>query len=90
MNAQGQAADYAATLLCEQLERLEKPVRILRCEESKPSSNQAHLLRLDSASKAAIALMNQLGNHDGHATFRWCQQPTDPRGKPLSQIFDRM
>ena len=90
MNAQGWAAHYAATLLAEQLERLGKRVHILRCEESKPSANQAHLLQLDSASKPALDLMKQLGNEDGQSTYRWCQLPGDSRGEMLTQIFERM
>ena len=44
MDAQSKAATYAATLLAEQLEPLGKRrVEILRCAESKPSRQQAHL-----------------------------------------------
>ena len=90
MNAQGWGAHYAAALLAEQLERLGKRVHILRCEESKPSADQARLLQLDSASKPARDLMKQLGNEDGHSTYRWCQLSDDPRGEILTQIFERM
>ena len=90
MNAQGRSAQYAATLLAEQLERLGKPVHILRCEESSPAPNQAHLLQLDSASKDARELMKQLGNQDGHLTHRWCQLANDNRGELLTQIFERI
>ena len=90
MNAQGRAAQYTTTLLAEQLERLGKRVHILRCEESKASANQAHLLQLDSASKDALDLMKQLGNEDGQLTYRWCQLPGDHRGELLTQIFKRM
>ena len=90
MNAQGQAARYATTLLAEQLERLGKRVYILRCEESRPSANQAHLLQLDSASKDALDLMKQLGNEDGQLTYRWCQRPGDHSGELLTKIFERM
>ena len=90
MNAQGWGAHSAAALLAEQLERLGKRVHILRCEESKPSADQAHLLQLDSATKPARDLMKQLGNEDGQSTYRWCQLPDDPRGELLTQIFKRM
>ena len=90
MNAQGRAAQHAVTLLAEQLERLGKQVRILRCEESKPPANQVHLLELDSATKDACRLMKELGHDDGQFTYRWCQQPGEPRGELLTQIFERM
>ena len=90
LNAQGRGAHYATTLLAEQLGRLGKRVRILRCKESKPSADQVRLLQLDSASKPALDVMKQLGNEDGHSTYRWCQLPDDPRGEILTQIFERM
>ena len=90
MNAQGRSAHYAAVLLAEQLERLEKQVDIVRCEESTPSPEQSHDLQLDSASKKARGLMKQLGNEDGQQTYRWCQLPNDRRGELLTQIFERM
>ena len=89
MNAQAQAAHYAATLLSEQLGHIGKLVQILRCEESSPSADQAPLLQLDSASSDALALMKHLGNHDGHQTYRWTQNG-DRRGELLTQIFERM
>ena len=90
MNAQGRAAHHAAILLTEQLERLGKRVHILRCEESTPSAKQVDLLQLDSASREACDLMRQLGNEDGHLTYRWCQLSGDHRGDLLTQIFERM
>jgi len=90
MNAQGRAAHHAAILLAEQLERLGKRVHILRCEESMPSAKQVDLLQLDSASTDACDLMKQLGNEDGHLTYRWRQLPGDHRGELLTQIFERM
>lgn len=90
MNAQGWAAQYTTSLLAEQLERLGKRIHILRCEESKPSANQAHLLQLDAASQEALALMKMLGNEDGQLTYRWCQLPGDRRGELLTQIVERM
>lgn len=90
MNAQGQAAYFATTLLAEQLKRLEKQVWILRCEEASPSAEQAHLLQLDSASKEALDLLTKLGNQDGQLTYRWCQNRDDYRGELLTQIFERM
>ena len=90
MNAQGQAARFTTTLLAEQLERPGKRVQVLRCEESRPSANQAHLLQLDSASKEALDLMKQLGNEDGQLTYRWCQLPGDHRGELLTKIFERV
>ena len=89
MNTQGWAAQHAAILLAQQLERLGKNVHILRCEESRPSANQSHLLQLDSSSKDARDLMRHLGNEDGQRTYRWCQLPDDYRGKLLAQIFNR-
>ncbi len=90
MNTQGRAAHYAVTLLAEQLDRLGKQVSIFRCEESKPPANQVELLELDSATKDACRLMKQLGHDDGQFTYRWCQQPDEPRGELLTQIFERM
>lgn len=90
MNAQVSATHFAVTLLADELKRLDKRVHILRCEESMPSAEQAHVLRLDSASKEARDLMKQLGNEDGQKTFRWCQLSGDCRGEVLSQIFETM
>ena len=90
MNAQGRATHYATTLLVQQLGRLGKRVQVLRCQESRPRANQAHLLQLDSASEDALDFMKQLGNEDGQFTYRWCQLPGDHRGKLLTQIFERM
>lgn len=90
MNAQGRAAHHAATLLADQLARFGKSVHILRCEESRPSATQADSLQLDSASMEACTLMSQLGNEDGHLTYRWCQTPRGLRGNLLTQIFERM
>ena len=83
-------AQLVAVNVAEQLERLGKQVRILRCEESKPPANQVHLLELDSATKDACRLMKELGHDDGQFTYRWCQQPGEPRGELLTQIFERM
>ncbi len=89
MDTQAEAATYAATLLAEQLAPLGKQVDILRCAESKPSRQQAHLLQLDSASREARRLMKQLGNADAHDTYRWTQGD-DRRGAILKQVFERM
>ena len=89
MDAQSKAATYAATLLAEQLAPLGKQVEILRCAESKPSGQQAHLLQLDSTSPEAQDLMRQLGNADAHETYRWTQSD-DRRGAILKRIFERM
>ncbi len=90
MNVQVYAACNAVLRLVDQLNRLKKRVHILRCEESIPSSKQAELLQLDSASQDALDLMKRLGNKDGHDTFRWCQKPVGEDGKLLDDIFDRM
>ena len=90
MNAQGRAAQSTTALLVEQLDRLGKRVHVLRCEESRPSADQAHLLQLDSASNGALDLMKQMGNEDGQSTYRWCQLPGDHRGELLTRIFERM
>ena len=76
--------------LVDQLNRLKKRVYILRCEETIPSSKQAELLQLDSASQDALDLMKRLGNKDGHETCRWRQKPVGEDGKLLAEIFDRM
>ena len=89
MDAQAKAATYAATLLAEQLAPLGRQVQILRCAESNPSRQQAHLLQLDSASREARRLMKQLGNTDAHETYRWTQSD-DRRGASLKQVFARM
>ena len=89
MDAQSKAATYAAKLLAEQLAPLGKQVQILRCAESKPSRQQAHLLQLDSTSPEAQDLMRQLGNADAHETFRWTQGD-HRRGAILQRIFERM
>ena len=89
MDAQSEAATHAATLLAEQLAPLGKQVEILRCAESKPSREQAHLLQLDSASREARDLMRQLGNADAHETYRWTQND-DRRGAILKRVFERM
>ena len=89
MDAQSQAATFAAKLLAEQMEALGKPVQILRCAESKPSPEQAQLLQLDSASPEAWSLMKQLGNADAQETYRWTQSD-DRRGAILKQVFARM
>ena len=89
MDAQARAATYAATLLAEQLAPLGRQVQILRCAESNPSRQQAHLLQLDSASGEARRLMKQLGNTDAHETYRWTQSD-DRRGTILKQVFARM
>ena len=90
MNVQVYAACNAVLRLVDQLNRLKKRVYILRCEETVPSSKQAELLQLDSASQEALDLMKRLGNKDGHDTFRWCQKPVEEDGKLLADIFDRM
>ena len=64
-------------------------MEILRCAESKPSRQQAHLLQLDSTSTEAQNLMSQLGNADAHETFRWTQG-NHRRGAILERIFERM
>ena len=89
MDAQAEAATYAATLLAEQLAPLGKQVEILRCAESKPSRQQARLLQLDSTSRDSRNLMRQLGNTDAHETYRWTQSD-DRRGTILKQVFARM
>ena len=89
MDAQSKAANYAAALLAEQLAPLGRQVEILRCAESKPSRQQAHLLQLDSTSSEAQKLMKQLGNADAHETFRWTQGD-DHRGNSLKRTFERM
>ena len=89
MDAQAEAATYAATLLAEQLAPLGKQVEILRCAESKPSRQQAQLLQLDSTSRDSRNLMRQLGNTDAHETYRWTQSG-DRRGTILKQVFARM
>ena len=89
MNAQSKATQFAANLLADQLVRLEKQVHILRCEESVPSAEQAHLLQIDATSKESLDLMRQLGNEDAQSTYRWCQSPGDSRGELLTQIFER-
>lgn len=89
MDAQSKAATHAATLLAEQLEPLGRRVEILRCAESKPSRQQAHLLQLDSTSSEAQNLMRQLGNADAHETYRWTQSD-ERRGAILKQVFARM
>ena len=89
MDAQSKASTHAATLLAEQLAPLGKQVEIIRCAESKPSRQQAHLLQLDSTCGKAQHLMRQLGNADAHETFRWTQG--DHRhGAILQRIFERM
>ncbi|MYA34708.1 MAG: patatin-like phospholipase family protein [Gemmatimonadales bacterium] len=91
MDAQGQAATYAATLLAEQLRKLGKHVEILRCEPDSPSAEQAAHLQLDSASEPALRLMKGLGNEDGQEIYRWYQNRADDRrGQLLAQIFERM
>ncbi len=91
MSSQGKSARYAVTLLVEQLKRLGKHVDIVRCQEHKPSSAQADLMQLDSASKKALNLMEQLGNRDGQEIYRWCQPPDiDERGKLFIETFKRM
>ena len=90
MDAQGQSAHYSARLLAAELRRLGKDVALLRCEESAPSSDQVALLQLDSASKAALALMEKLGTYDGDETYRWRQDSNLPNGRRLAEIFQRM
>ena len=90
MNAQGAAAHCAAILLKNQLDRIGKHVHILRCEEPTPSSEQANLLQLDSASKKSLSLMKDLGTKGATETFRWCQKPVNENGKWLKKIFQGM
>ena len=90
MDAQGQAAHYSAQLLAAELGRLGKDVALLRCEESAPSSDQVALLELDSASKEALSLMDELGKYDGDETYRWRQDPKPSKGGQLASIFQRM
>lgn len=90
MDAQSQAAMYAATFLRDELRKLGKPVEIVRLPETNPSSDQAGLLQLDSASTVALKLMKRLGNVDGIETYRWCQDADNDYGKLLTQIFERM
>ena len=90
MDAQGQGAHYSAQHLVAELGRLGKDVAILRCEESAPSSDQVPLLQLDSASKAALSLMEKLGTYDGDETYRWRQDSNLPNGRQLAEIFQRM
>ena len=91
MNTQGHSARYAVTLLTEQLGRLGKCVHVIRCEESKPSSDQIGLLRLDSTSKKALRLMRQLGNRDGQEIYRSCQPPgITEQGQLIIETFGRM
>jgi len=89
MDAQSTATTYAATLLAEQLAPLGRKVEILRCAETKPSHQQAHLLQLDSTSAEALNLMRQLGNADAHETYGWTQGD-HRRGAILQRIFERM
>ena len=89
MNAQGQAAHHAANIIAGRLTDLGKPVDIIRCKETSPSVDQTPFLQLDSASPKAVALMKQLGSHDGQQTYRWTQN-SDRRGELLTQIFERM
>lgn len=89
MDAQSKASTHAATLLAEQLAPLGKQVEILRCAESKPSSQQAQFLQLDSTTRESRELMKQLGNTDAHDTYRWTQSD-DRRGAILKQVFGRM
>ena len=94
MSSQGKSARYAVTLLVKQLKRLGKRVDVVRfsdLSEYNPSSDQADLLQLDSASEQALNLMEQLGNRDGQEIYRWCQPPDiDERGKLLIETFKRM
>lgn len=90
MDAQGQAAHYSAGLLAAELGRLGKQVALLRCQESAPSSDQVALLQLDSASKEALSLMEELGKHDGDGTYRWRQSSDKTKGRQLAEIFQRM
>ncbi len=90
MDAQGQAADYSARHLVAELGRLGKQVALLRCQESAPSSDQVALLQLDSASKEALSLMEELGKHDGDGTYRWRQSSDKTKGRQLAEIFQRM
>ena len=90
MNAQSQAAMFAATLLKGELRKIGKQVDIIRLRQSSPSPAQADLLQLDLASDEALQLMKELGNEDGHETYRWCQDASSHDGELLNQIFARM
>ena len=90
MNAQAVAARNMANLLCRQLGRLGKEVRIIRCYESSPAADHSPLLQLDSATAEAFALMESMGNDDGHRTYSWCQPPVTEEGELLRAVFARM
>ena len=90
MNTQATASRNMAALLIQQLCRLGKEVKIVRCHESSPSAEQSQLLQLDAATPDAMSLMEQLGKTDGLETYRWCQPPETKEGEMLTAVFSRM
>ena len=90
MNTQAKASRNMATLLTQQLCRLGKDVRIVRCHESSASAEQSPLFQIDSATPDSMSLMEQLGKNDGIETYRWCQPPETKEGELLTAVFTRM
>ena len=90
MDTQATASRNMAALLTQQLCRLGKEVKIVRCHESNPSAEQGRLLQLDSATPDAMSLMEQLGKIDGLETYRRCQPPETREGELLTAAFSRM
>ena len=85
MNTQAAASRNMAALLTQQLCRLGKDAKIVRCHESSSSAEQSQLLQLDAATPDAMSLMEQLGNGDGLETYRWCQPPPNQRRRPVDR-----
>lgn len=89
MTSQAIAAHYAAELLTASLSNADRKITVLRCEETKASTDQAPLLQLDSVSSDALDLMSSFGHKDATSMYQWTQ--TDSfKGKMLKLIFGKM
>lgn len=90
LTSQTRTAQYAAEFLASSICDMGREVTILRCEETKASSEQEPLLQLDSASDDALELMANLGEQDATMTYRWTHTLSRRReGELLKLIFGR-
>ena len=69
MDAQASGSMFIADFLASGFNDLGKKIKIIRLDQSPPSSEQANLLSLDNASEKACSTLIELGSSDALAAY---------------------